>query len=116
MWRRTMCRASTPSPANVLPLTCAALSCETSSDESNPAFSEIMAGSWRRARANASIAIAFLPGVFFASSSTAMDISVSHAPPPHTTRGSLETTDRTQSASWSDLAAWHVSGSRGDGW
>ena len=57
-----------------------ALSCDISSELSYPALSAIIIGSCLKARANASIAMDSFPGVWAASSWTALAISISEAP------------------------------------
>mmetsp|Transcript_37290 Transcript_37290/g.125947 ORF Transcript_37290/g.125947 Transcript_37290/m.125947 type:complete len:279 (-) Transcript_37290:693-1529(-) len=93
------------SPAAARPQLWAARRRVTSSEESNPPLSAIIAGSARSARANASIANAFLPGVFGASASIARAIRISAQPPPGIVRVSVTVRDRTPSASCSDLSA-----------
>jgi hypothetical protein len=63
-------------PARELPSACAVRTREMSSAASKPAFSAMMVGSCRSARAKASMATCFLPGVLRASSSTAAAIKI----------------------------------------
>mmetsp|Transcript_1884 Transcript_1884/g.4198 ORF Transcript_1884/g.4198 Transcript_1884/m.4198 type:complete len:256 (-) Transcript_1884:1107-1874(-) len=72
---------------------------------SRPALSQMVAGRARNARANASIASDFLPGVFAASSSTALAIFISGQPPPYTTRESRMVAWSTHSASCRERSA-----------
>mmetsp|Transcript_2277 Transcript_2277/g.8764 ORF Transcript_2277/g.8764 Transcript_2277/m.8764 type:complete len:235 (+) Transcript_2277:1530-2234(+) len=92
-------------PALVSPLPCDALSCEIISEESRPAFSQIIVGMARNAFANPSMASARFPGVRLASSSTALLMIISGHPPPYTIRLSLTVAVNTQSASCSDRSA-----------
>mmetsp|Transcript_10549 Transcript_10549/g.48495 ORF Transcript_10549/g.48495 Transcript_10549/m.48495 type:complete len:223 (+) Transcript_10549:174-842(+) len=77
----------------------------TISLESRPAFSQMIVGIILSALAKPSMASERLPGVFAASSSTALDMIISGHPPPYTTRLSFTVDTSTQSASWRDRSA-----------
>mmetsp|Transcript_17157 Transcript_17157/g.52779 ORF Transcript_17157/g.52779 Transcript_17157/m.52779 type:complete len:222 (-) Transcript_17157:1071-1736(-) len=92
-------------PAVARPAACAARRRVTSSHASKPPLSAMIAGSVRSARAKASIAMAFLPGVLATSASIARAMRTSQQPPPGIVRVSRTVRDSTQSASWSDRSA-----------
>mmetsp|Transcript_6658 Transcript_6658/g.27146 ORF Transcript_6658/g.27146 Transcript_6658/m.27146 type:complete len:219 (+) Transcript_6658:93-749(+) len=95
----------TSTPALEPGVACAARSCAMSSAESRPALSAMVVGMPRSARAKASMASAFLPGVRAASSSTALAMQISGAPPPHTTLVSCTVCCSTHSASCMERSA-----------
>ena len=96
---------STSTPIVVFPSACAARRRLTISLESSPAFSQMIVGIWRSAFANPSIAIERFPGVLAASSSTALAMTISGAPPPLTTRLSRTVLVRTHRASCRERSA-----------
>mmetsp|Transcript_6020 Transcript_6020/g.20585 ORF Transcript_6020/g.20585 Transcript_6020/m.20585 type:complete len:288 (-) Transcript_6020:1009-1872(-) len=95
----------TSTPARLVGSACAARKLLTRSALSRPALSEMMVGIWRRARAYASMARDFLPGVEEAASSMTLLICISGYPPPYTTRLSLTVLCSTQRASCSERSA-----------
>mmetsp|Transcript_13009 Transcript_13009/g.55492 ORF Transcript_13009/g.55492 Transcript_13009/m.55492 type:complete len:223 (+) Transcript_13009:203-871(+) len=99
------CPVRISTPAVVSPRPWLARSCETISDESNPAFSQMMVGIALSALAKPSMASERFPGVFEASSSTALLITISGHPPPSTTRESFTVLTNTHSASCKDRSA-----------
>mmetsp|Transcript_115709 Transcript_115709/g.248616 ORF Transcript_115709/g.248616 Transcript_115709/m.248616 type:complete len:225 (+) Transcript_115709:172-846(+) len=93
------------SPAELSPAACAARNWVMSSEESYPALSAIMVGSWRRALAKASMARAALPDTVGTCSSMALAIAISMQPPPQMTLVSLIVSVSTQRASCSERSA-----------